>query len=906
MPNSGVFYKSGKFHISKLSTDLVEFAGKVEATGITLIDEMKTNSPLTGAATSIVLPTATQVVDYVQQVSSGATTYQLDAGSASSGEGEAFAYTLKPDTDSEKKRLDDMFDDFAGLIAQAASSSEVRDNVIEASAGLETDGSYAQHSGSNYIDSGTTLKAVDLLLDVQAKANADAIVTERSRAMGVESAIQAELDATQTGAGLGTAGAYAAHTGANYIAGASDLHGADLLLDTQAKTNADGIAQEIVDRSNADALLRSDVDSALGTSVPNFSVTASGLSTANGYNTAFNGAGDVVTALEALDSAIFAMLDGSTVNLDNLAQLVQAYENMDDDVFAMVNGIFGFTGMTASPTLNADGVANEVIAFSYSGTNYMDSAVTLKAADILLDSALKAEETARIAADGNLSFTYVDSNGAAASATDLTAAINELGAAVASSNTTVQAELDATQSALGMIADASASAGNGGYYMPSVTAPAASGTYFKVGSDINAGSSLVAMFGSVQSDMQSMSEAFEQEDIDINAELTATQLGAGLNTDGTYSANASADFIPLATSLQDADDKLDAALKAEEVRATGVEAAIQAELDATQSALGASISGLGVYAPHSGKNYINGNADLTEDIIDLDAKLKVEEDSLDASQADIFASGETLAADFSINGNQYSTIEGAIIAIGSSLGDSDMDFSADSGAGSVDLASEVMAITSAATGNTLQAPATNLVTAASAQSLTIKLKPEIQVDEVRAQFVQSAVVGSSISVQHAPFVADEAMDSGAIVCVQKGGTRKYGIENADIGDSAKIEILGMAFDPASTSGGITAHTFAAGDAVAIVKSGQNVEGVSFGVKDQGGNTLTYAVGDALYMGVDDQGNSCITKAIPSDDSNFGFDAKAVISLGFVSALSGTNGATADAMWFEVKLVAMEA
>lgn len=1011
MPNSGVFYSGGKFHISKLSSDLVQFAGQVEATGIALADNQETGQ----GSESIVLPTATQVVDYVKSSIASNSTYALAqvVDPASS----AFSFTAlsaQADTLTEKERHDNRSSELFARISSGMEEAERLDSVertramlaesnlqaeldaVELAAGLNADGTFSAHTGSNYLGSAGTMKAVDAALDAQAKQNADDIVVEQQRAIGVETGLQSELDATQSGAGLTAAGAYQADGTADYISTASSLADADSKLDDQIKVNADAIAQEASDRLAADTLLRGDVDSALGTTVPAFSVTASGLATANGYNSTFNGATTVKAALEALDSAIFAMLDGSTVNLDQLAELVSAYEDMDADVFKMVEGMFGFTGMVSTPTLNADGVANEVIAFSYSGTNYLNSAATLKAADILLDGAIKvnfdaiaaevvratgaevalgnridavntaagisgdaytanasmnyiatasslkdadekldaalkaeevariaddatlqanidAEEQARIASDGNLSFTYVDSNGQPASATDLTAAINELGAAVASSNTTVQAELDATQTALGMTAHASATAGNGGYYMPAVVAPAASGAYFKVGSDISAGSSLVAMFGSVQSDMQAMSEAFEQEDLDLHAELDATQIGAGLEANGGYAANVSANYVQAASSLKDADNKLDAqakanadAISAETTRATGAEQGIQAELDATQGALGASISALGAYVSHTGKNYINGNADLTEDIVDLDAKMKIEEDSLDASQADIFASGGTLAADFSINGSPYTTIEGAINAISGSLGDSDIDFSADSGTGSVDLASQVMAITSASTGNTLQGPATNLITEASAQSVTIKLKPEIQVDEVRAQFVQSAVVGSSLSVQHAPFVADEAMESGAIVCVQKGGTRKYGIENADIGDSAKIEILGMAFDPASTTGGITAHTFAAGDAVAIVKSGQNVEGVSFGAKDQSGNTLTYAVGDALYMGVDDMGTSCITKAIPSDDGAVPFDAKAVISLGFVSAINLTNGATADAMWFEVKLVAMEA
>ena len=57
MPNSGVFYSGGKFHISKLSTDLVAFAGQVE-TGIVLADNQGTGQ----GNRSIVLPTAAQVI----------------------------------------------------------------------------------------------------------------------------------------------------------------------------------------------------------------------------------------------------------------------------------------------------------------------------------------------------------------------------------------------------------------------------------------------------------------------------------------------------------------------------------------------------------------------------------------------------------------------------------------------------------------------------------------------------------------------------------------------------------------------------------------------------------------------------------------------------------------------------
>jgi len=47
----------------------------------------------------------------------------------------------------------------------------------------------------------------------------------------------------------------------------------------------------------------------------------------------------------------------------------------------------------------------------------------------------------------------------------------------------------------------------------------------------------------------------------VQAELDATQAGAGLQADGSYLANSQANYIATATSLQDADNKLDGAIK---------------------------------------------------------------------------------------------------------------------------------------------------------------------------------------------------------------------------------------------------------------------------------------------------------------------------------------------------------
>lgn len=58
----------------------------------------------------------------------------------------------------------------------------------------------------------------------------------------------------------------------------------------------------------------------------------------------------------------------------------------------------------------------------------------------------------------------------------------------------------------------------------------------------------------------------------LQSELDATQVGAGLETNGSYKVNASTNYISGATSLKDADEKLDAAIKAVEDNATRVAA----------------------------------------------------------------------------------------------------------------------------------------------------------------------------------------------------------------------------------------------------------------------------------------------------------------------------------------------
>lgn len=119
-------------------------------------------------------------------------------------------------------------------------------NAAIEGAGLESDGTYAADATTNYLTAATSLKDADKKLDAQLKVIAD-LVAEG----GDTTAIQAELDATQVGAGLAANGSYTAHTDTNYINSATSLHNADKLLDTAVKSAADAAGAAATAAGNA-------------------------------------------------------------------------------------------------------------------------------------------------------------------------------------------------------------------------------------------------------------------------------------------------------------------------------------------------------------------------------------------------------------------------------------------------------------------------------------------------------------------------------------------------------------------------------------------------------------------------------------------------------------------------------
>lgn len=118
-------------------------------------------------------------------------------------------------------------------------------NNIETSVGLNSDGTFSAYTGTNYINSATSMKTADVLLDSAIKTVSDANGTTNTNVTN----LQTEVNNIETAAGLNTDGTFSAFTGTNYLNAATSLKGGEILLDTQLKTTTDAAAAA---NSNAD------------------------------------------------------------------------------------------------------------------------------------------------------------------------------------------------------------------------------------------------------------------------------------------------------------------------------------------------------------------------------------------------------------------------------------------------------------------------------------------------------------------------------------------------------------------------------------------------------------------------------------------------------------------------------
>jgi hypothetical protein len=126
---------------------------------------------------------------------------------------------------------------------------------------------------------------------------------------------------------------------------------------------------------------------------------------------------------------------------------------------------------------------------------------------------------------------------------------------------------------------------------------------------------------------------------DINAielEVGTIESGAGLNSNGTYTPDATAHYISAASSLKNADSLLDDQVK---INADAISAA-QTEINAIET--GAGLSGSGVYIPDFTADYISAASSLKNADSLLDDKLKETRDLVDNLGASSVSSVNTI------------------------------------------------------------------------------------------------------------------------------------------------------------------------------------------------------------------------------------------------------------------------
>jgi|11BtaG_2_1085332.scaffolds.fasta_scaffold02184_3 cell division protein FtsB len=623
----------------------------------------------------------------------------------------------------------------------AANVSQI--NVVEASVGLEADGSYAAISGANYATSSSTLKAAVGQLDTQIKSTQDDLDTLETTVSNLQTGApnQAEVDAIEASVGINTNGTFSANTGGNFIASASSVRGEINALDTQLNTtqgDLDTAEAAIVSNTSAignkaDASGLSALTSVVDTVEASVGLTTSGGFTANSGGNYISGASSVRGEINALDTQV-ATNAGDISNLSStVSTLSSAGSTNASEITALENEI--------DATQAGAGLGTTGAYAANSGSNYLTAASSLKDADNKLDAQIKTNETAialkaddsdltalttRVtSAEGNITSNDSDISSLQSDVTANTTAISnndsdistlQSGKADTSVTTALQTELDATQAGAGLNANGSLTAPTSSNYLGSITTLkgglsaldtqiksraddiasndtdiaanasdisdlesladthesavglSASGSYVgRSGSNyLDSATSVVGEASALDTQVKTNEDAIAAEtsarqsaDSTINStistlqsEVDATQTGAGLTSAGAYTANTGATYIASATSLKDADDDLDAAIAANASAISSNDSdisslqsdvsgkassssvsALQTEVDATQAGVG--LGANGSYSAISGANYATSSSNLKAAVEQLDTQLKSTQDDLDTAEADI-------------------------------------------------------------------------------------------------------------------------------------------------------------------------------------------------------------------------------------------------------------------------------
>ena len=566
---------------------------------------------------------------------------ELGAGLETNGTYNADSTTVYLTTASSLKDADNKLD-------TAINNVSLELDTTQNSAGFTGSGAYLADGSSNYISSATTLKNADTLLDAQIKTNADAIAAEISARTNADNAITtditnlqsdvtantSQINTVEASAGLNVSGLYVAEGSSNYITAATSLKDADNKLDTQIKTNADAILTKLplaggtmsgdID-GNGNKVLFANVYSALS-DLPSAS-TYHGMfahvhATGKGY---FAHAGNWVELANYSDLNDYLSLSGGTmtsaINMggQKITNLGTPTVSTDASTKAYVDSVAN--GLDVKNSVRVATTTNGTLSSAFANGQTIDG-VTLSTGDRIL---LKNQTT------GSENGIYtVNSSGAPTRAEDF------------------DTDTEVTAGAFTFIEEGTIN-GNNGFVVISddpVTVGTTSITFQqfsgagqilegnglqKDGNTLSVkldGTSISASSSGIKlSDTLSNKITTNETNIsNLQTELDATQTGAGLGSDGSYTANNSSNYITGATTLQGADNLLDTQVKS-----------VVDLIDTIESSVG--LSTTGTYSV-SGTNYINSSTSITSAIGLLDTQIKTNYDDLESLILDVESNSE--------------------------------------------------------------------------------------------------------------------------------------------------------------------------------------------------------------------------------------------------------------------------
>jgi len=391
-----------------------------------------------------------------------------------------------------------------------------------AAAGLDSDGTLAAFSGSNYLVSSESLRAALVALDTQLKSASDVAAQAQTEVDAVEVALAAETLRATTAEDVLTTDLAAEVTRATT---AEDVLTTDLAAEVTRATNAEaaiaqGLADEITARGLAELAIQNEIEAKLNglkwkTSVRAIEINA---------NLSLTGAATV-------DDVVLA--DG-----DRVAVIAQT-EPADNGIY-VVNTAGAWTRSTDFDGTSPINEINSASFFVEEGTSLADTGWT---------------QLNQVNTVGTDAIAFTQFNGAAGIGA---------GAGLYKTGNTLEigegAGIVVTADAIEV---ALASAGGLGFDESDAVQVVADGTSLSVSAaGVKVSDTLTTEIGALRTDLTSEASTRGTADAALQTELDATQVGAGLAADGTLDAFTGANYVSAADSLRAAVVALDTQAKA--------------------------------------------------------------------------------------------------------------------------------------------------------------------------------------------------------------------------------------------------------------------------------------------------------------------------------------------------------